>query len=283
MVKKLLLTPVILVLCSCANNQLKTSEAQIQTPFIAQPTPPPKAALVALELPPTSSKPQPQSVVKLENKPLFGEKLQRPEKKETKAEGWLPKIAGYIKRGIASWYGPGFHGRKTANGEIYNMYAMTAAHRTLPIPSYAEVTNLKTNKSVIVRINDRGPYVGNRVLDLSYAAAKKLGIQGVGKVEVKAITPLQALPQIQQTAENQNKDVFFQLGSFGSQSKAMMLQDKVAANNLPQPTILTSKHKRKTQYKVQIGPLKSKESAVTLAYKLSKIGIKDPEIVTASR
>ncbi len=225
------------------------------------------------------------SVVKLDNKPLFGDKNISADDK--KPEGWLPRIARYIKKGIASWYGPGFHGRKTANGEIFNMHEMTAAHRTLPIPSYAQVTNLENNKTVVVRINDRGPYVGNRVLDLSYAAARKLGIQqeGVGKVEVKAITPLQALPQIQKTAESQNKNVFFQVGSFGSQSKAMRLQDKIAANNMPEPTILAakSKSKRKMQYKVQMGPIKSKENAESLAYQLSKLGIKDPQIVTASR
>ena len=225
------------------------------------------------------------SVVKLEHKPLFGEKIMNADKENPKPEGWLPRIARYIKKGIASWYGPGFHGRKTANGEIFNMYEMTAAHKTLPIPSYAEVTNLENNKTVVVRINDRGPYVGNRLLDLSYAAAKKLGIQGegTGKVEIKAITPLQALPQIQKAAENQNKSVFFQVGSFGSQSKAMMLQGKIAANNLPEPTIRKALHKKKTQYKVQMGPIKSKETAETLAYQLARIGIKDPQIVTASR
>jgi rare lipoprotein A len=93
------------------------------------------------------------------------------------------------KHNTASWYGPGFHGKKTANGERYNMYAMTAAHRTLPLSSYAEVTNLKNNRSVIVRINDRGPYIGNRVIDLSYAAAKELGIHKKGLGAVK-ITPL---------------------------------------------------------------------------------------------
>lgn len=93
------------------------------------------------------------------------------------------------KHNIASWYGPRFHGKKTANGEKYNMYAMTAAHRTLPLSSYAEVTNLKNHRSVIVRINDRGPYHGNRVLDLSYAAAKELDIHKKGLGAVK-ITPL---------------------------------------------------------------------------------------------
>jgi rare lipoprotein A len=90
-------------------------------------------------------------------------------------------------QGTASWYGPGFHGKRTANGEKFNMYAMTAAHRTLPLSSYAEVTNLKNHRSVIVRINDRGPYHGKRALDLSYAAAKQLGINGLGSVQ---ITPL---------------------------------------------------------------------------------------------
>jgi rare lipoprotein A len=87
----------------------------------------------------------------------------------------------------ASWYGADFHGKKTANGERFNMYAMTAAHKTLPLSSYAEVTNLKNHRSVIVRINDRGPYHGKRALDLSYAAAKELGIKGLGSVQ---ITPL---------------------------------------------------------------------------------------------
>ena len=90
-------------------------------------------------------------------------------------------------QGIASWYGPRFHGKRTANGERFNMYAMTAAHKTLPLSSYAEVTNLKNHRSVIVRINDRGPYHGKRALDLSYAAAKELGISGLGSVQ---ITPL---------------------------------------------------------------------------------------------
>ena len=91
------------------------------------------------------------------------------------------------RHSTASWYGPKFHGKKTASGERFNMYAMTAAHKTLPLSSYAEVTNLKNHRSVIVRINDRGPYHGKRALDLSYAAAKELGIRGTGSVQ---ITPL---------------------------------------------------------------------------------------------
>src|SRR5690606_17824086 len=96
----------------------------------------------------------------------------------------------FRQEGTASWYGRKFHGKKTANGEIYDMYAMTAAHPTLPLPSYARVTRASTGKSVIVRINDRGPFHSSRVIDLSYVAASKLGLigPGSGKVIVEAIT-----------------------------------------------------------------------------------------------
>ncbi|HBD12661.1 MAG TPA: septal ring lytic transglycosylase RlpA family lipoprotein, partial [Porticoccaceae bacterium] len=89
--------------------------------------------------------------------------------------------------GIASWYGRKFHGRKTANGETFSMYAMTAAHRTLPIPCYVRVTNLANRRQVIVRINDRGPFHGDRLIDLSYAAAKKLGYEEGGTAQVEVV------------------------------------------------------------------------------------------------
>lgn len=97
---------------------------------------------------------------------------------------------GYVERGVASWYGEKFHGHKTSNGETFDMYTMTAAHKSLPLPSYARVTNLDNGRSVIVRVNDRGPFHGDRLIDLSYAAAKKLGYQsrGTARVEVAAIT-----------------------------------------------------------------------------------------------
>ena len=103
----------------------------------------------------------------------------------------LPAGAVYKERGVASWYGNKFHGRKTSNGETYSMYGMTAAHKTLRIPAYVKVTNLENGRSVIVRVNDRGPFHGNRIIDLSYAAAKKLGYsdKGTARVEVEAIDP----------------------------------------------------------------------------------------------
>ncbi|QCT94768.1 septal ring lytic transglycosylase RlpA family protein [Caminibacter mediatlanticus TB-2] len=91
---------------------------------------------------------------------------------------------GWSQRGIASWYGPDFHGRYTSNGEIYNMYAYTAAHKTLPMNTIVKVTNLNNNKSVIVRINDRGPFIKGRIIDLSYAAGKKIGLDVTGTAPV---------------------------------------------------------------------------------------------------
>ena len=98
---------------------------------------------------------------------------------------------GYVERGVASWYGPGFHQVRTSTGEPYDMYAMTAAHKTLPLPAYVSVTNLQNGRSVVVRVNDRGPFVGNRIIDLSYSAAAKLDMVrgGTAFVEVRSLDP----------------------------------------------------------------------------------------------
>ncbi len=113
----------------------------------------------------------------------------------------LPDSKGYVERGIASWYGTKFHGRRAAIGEPYDMFSMSAAHKTLPLPTYVEVTNLENGRKVIVRVNDRGPFKANRLIDLSYAAAAKLGIveSGTGLVEVRALDP-QAPRQKQDSA-----------------------------------------------------------------------------------
>src|SRR5204863_1971370 len=103
----------------------------------------------------------------------------------------MASSVGWVERGTASWYGPGFHAASTSLGERYDMYGMTAAHKTLPLPAYAEVTNLRNGRKVVVRINDRGPFVGDRIIDLSYTAAAKLDMlmQGTAPVEVRVITP----------------------------------------------------------------------------------------------
>ncbi len=103
----------------------------------------------------------------------------------------LSSGVGYVERGVASWYGPGFHKVRTSTGEPYDMYAMTAAHKTLPLPAYVRVTNLQNGRSVVVRVNDRGPFVGNRIIDLSYTAASKLDMlrNGTAMVEVRTLEP----------------------------------------------------------------------------------------------
>jgi rare lipoprotein A len=106
----------------------------------------------------------------------------------------LSSSVGYVERGVASWYGPGFHQVRTSTGEPYDMYAMTAAHKTLPLPAYVRVTNLQNGRSVVVRVNDRGPFVGNRIIDLSYTAAYKLDMlrNGTAMVEVRSLEPVSA-------------------------------------------------------------------------------------------
>ena len=117
-----------------------------------------------------------------------------PESYKVKGKRYFTKktSSGHVERGLASWYGKKFHGRRTSSGERYNMYEMTAAHKTLPLPSYVRVTNVENGRTAVVKVNDRGPFHGSRVIDLSYSAAKKLGVvqKGTAMVEVRAIDPL---------------------------------------------------------------------------------------------
>jgi rare lipoprotein A len=110
----------------------------------------------------------------------------------------LSSSVDYLERGVASWYGPGFHEVRTSSGETYDMYAMTAAHKTLPLPAYVRVTNLENGHSVVVRVNDRGPFVGNRIIDLSYTAAARLDMlrNGTAMVEVRGIDPRAPLAEL---------------------------------------------------------------------------------------
>ncbi|MEW5943271.1 MAG: septal ring lytic transglycosylase RlpA family protein [Pseudomonadota bacterium] len=149
----------------------------------------------------------------------------------------------YKARGIASWYGRKFHGQKTSSGEIYDMYGMTAAHPTLPLPSYARVTNVRNGKAVVVRINDRGPFHSSRLIDLSYTAAYKLGIvqNGSAQVEVESIDPAgdprpaeaassKPAPEGKEAAipiTAERGGVFLQLGAFGTRENAENFRAKL--------------------------------------------------------
>ena len=197
---------------------------------------------------------------------------------------------GYVERGTSSWYGKKFHGRKTSNGEIYNMYAMTAAHKTLPIPTYLQVTNLDNGKTVVVRVNDRGPFHGNRLIDLSYAAASKLGFaqNGTGRVELRAIEPGQpttttttvSAQPAQTTPATTSNQLFLQLGSFISLNNAESLRAQLALNNVTRAAVQQTEVDRKNIYRVRIGPIASFEEADSLASRINDLGMGVPSIVT---
>lgn len=178
----------------------------------------------------------------------------------------MTELKPYKQRGIASWYGRRYHGSNTASGEVYDMYAMTAAHPTLPLPSYARVTNLDNGKSVVVRLNDRGPFLSNRLIDLSYTAAYKLGIvsNGSGRVEVESILPAGTvaaapLPQKPKTVlaaaagNTESKPVYLQLGAFGSSDNAKNFLAQ-AQKKLPSIKDSINISKNNGLYKIHAGP-----------------------------
>lgn len=155
-----------------------------------QAAPPPSTAA---PLPPLASPPQaesiPDAVPRYEPRSIYG----NPPFYDVFGKRYyvLSSSADYVERGVASWYGPGFHKVRTSTGEPYDMYGMSAAHKTLPLPCYARVTNLQNGRSIVVRVNDRGPFVGNRIIDLSYTAAAKLDMlrNGTAMVEVRTLGP----------------------------------------------------------------------------------------------
>lgn len=190
----------------------------------------------------------------------------------------------YRARGIASWYGRRYHGQKTSSGEIYDMYAMTAAHPTLPIPSYARVTNPDNGRSVVVRINDRGPFHQDRLIDLSYAAAYKLRLigKGSGLVEVEAIdvrrtetatvdavqpslTLDPALAQKSPAAGN----AYVQIGAFRQKDNADQLRDRIAQSGLARDGQVESWYNDGI-HRVRLGPFASREEAERAAAQLKQ-------------
>jgi len=192
----------------------------------------------------------------------------------------LKSNQGYKKQGIASWYGTKFHDKKTATGEAYDMYAMTAAHKTLPIPSYVRVTNLDNQLSVIVKINDRGPFHEHRIIDLSYAAAIKLGIEkaGTGFVEVMAVHPGEAAITNDKIII---KKVFLQVGAFGEQANAIKLQQKLSTElALSNSRIKAQSLAEQTLYRVQVGPVSSVSEADEIIKKLNSIAIMRTQFIS---
>ncbi len=199
----------------------------------------------------------------------------------------LDSADGFVERGIASWYGIKFHGRKTSSGEIYNMHAMTAAHKSLPLPTYVHVKNLDNGRSAVVRVNDRGPFVDGRIIDLSYAAAKKLGVKGPGtaNVEISALgqgqakpsTVVRAIPLTEQQA--QDVPLFIQMGSFSSQANANnLVQDLIDANEMS-ARISRLQTSSGLFYRVRVGPLYDIDEANAVVRRLKNKGFQTARIV----
>jgi len=160
----------------------------------------------------------------------------------------------YRARGIASWYGTKFQGHETSNGELYDLYQATAAHKTLPIPCYARVTNLENGRSIVVRVNDRGPFHSDRLIDLSYAAAVKLGYMEVGtaRVEVEVID----IAGVDDRRDSIAGDYrFLQLGAYSSADKARSLQGELQALLAPPVFISEVQAGKNLLYRVRVGPM----------------------------
>jgi rare lipoprotein A len=188
----------------------------------------------------------------------------------------LESSRGYVERGVASWYGPDFHGVRTSVGEPYNMYTMTAAHRTLPLPAYARVTNLRNGRSVIVRINDRGPFKANRIIDLSYAAALKLDMvrDGTTLVEVQALEPEGPSPPPPPPGE-----LYAQAGAFAQAENAERLRARLLGAGIGAVFVRSDSVGGRSLYRVRIGPVESVPAYDALVARLRELGVGSVSLV----
>lgn len=276
---------------------------------------PHRAALPPNPVPPSPAPPQagvPDAVPRAEprsshgNPPFYTVNGQRYEV--------LASADNFVERGVASWYGPDFHGHSTSSGEIYDMYAMTAAHRTLPIPCYARVTNLSNGRSVVVRINDRGPFVANRVIDLSYSAASRLDIvrtgtafvelrtMGVGDnggvappIQVTAATTMS--PTVQSTSSAPTGSpvadaaaatidpsqpatvaLYIQIGAFADPVNAQRVLERLQSNGIGQVFSVANDRSGRTLRRVRIGPIATVEQFDALAARLTALGFPEARL-----
>lgn len=190
----------------------------------------------------------------------------------------LASADGYQERGVASWYGPGFHAASTSNGERYDMYAMTAAHKTLPLPAFVQVTNLSNGRHVIVRVNDRGPFKDGRIIDLSYTAAAKLDMLKAGTtfVEVRALTPMQkATPP---PAPPPTSDLYVQAGAFATEANASRLLGQLKAKGVNDAFVREDQVNGQTLYRVRIGPVPTVNEFDRVVKRLRALGVADARL-----
>jgi rare lipoprotein A len=204
----------------------------------------------------------------------------------------------YQERGVASWYGKKFHGKPTSSGEIYDMYAMTAAHKTLPLPTSVRVTNLANNRSVVVKVNDRGPFIDNRLIDLSYAAARELDIitAGTALVEIEALNTQaptasrvvattaassSARPAIA-TEDAASIHLYLQVGAFGERINAQQLEQQIRGRGIENVIIRYDDSRATPLYRVRLGPLDGVKEYDALIEQMLAMQISETHLVTES-
>jgi len=193
--------------------------------------------------------------------------------------------ATYRERGIASWYGTKFHGRSTSSGEPYDMYAMTAAHKTLPLPVYVRVTHRGNGRSIIVRVNDRGPFIGDRIIDLSYAAAVRLGMhnEGTALVDVEVVDGASGQPALlaavnPQTPVAEPQPVWVQVGAFSEQANAARLKSRLENKGVHDVVLAPEGRSGRQVYRVRVGPLHEVEDVERMLERVRELGITDAHI-----
>ena len=273
--RHLLLILLSITLASCGSNQTKDG--------------PPRSGSTRIPDLPGDAVPRPEPKSKYGNGPVY--------------EGFgknytvMNSSHGYKERGVASWYGKKFHGRLTSNREPYDMYAMTAAHTTLPLPTYVRVRNLSNNRSIVVRVNDRGPFAHNRIIDLSYSAALKLDMvqSGTALVEVEAIsfdepagdrpvrqtttpTPVARTPDPAPPHIDENR-IYLQVGAFGGRENAENRLATLRGANIPSAFVVEDTSANPALYRVRIGPIRGVEQYDIIVEELQKLGISKPYLI----
>ena len=197
----------------------------------------------------------------------------------------MDSSTGFVQRGEASWYGTKFHGRKTSSGEPYNMYAMTAAHKSLPLPTYVEVRHLKNGRKVIVKVNDRGPFHPGRIIDLSYAAAHKLGISGTGTgpVEIRAINTsaldLNTASVVLPESDSPDGKIHVQVAAMATELAAEDVASNLREQQFNSVRVHVVENHGKKLYRVRIGPIPNVDLAYQVLRNLNDIGMDAARVV----
>ena len=263
------------LLSACSITTRRSAPASVPNPEM-QPVPPPSARMPGgppdiNSIPDAVPKDEPRS--KQGNPPFYSVLGKR--------YVVLDSSDGFVERGVASWYGPTFHGEKTSIGESYDMYGMTAAHKTLPLPAYARVTNLSNGKSVVVRINDRGPFAKNRIIDLSYTAAAKLDMlrDGTALVEVRTLRP-GSDDSLRRSDETPPQTLYIQAGAFSDEGNAKRLVERLQAGGVSNCFVRSPAGSGPKLFRVRAGPVASTAEFDNLAARLAKLGISDVRLAT---